>query len=197
MPTFLVGLPPIQCRSATSNMFLFEFLRVSGEGRLISDLSVQRRHAVQQRVACRLANISAPPATRSSSKGTLPPSSSPATILIAENEQHLQTTNDIVKHGNTLATITEEKIAFDSNNEEGYDHETNEKIDMVDEVSELKTFNGIQKSNSAMLHERIVEQMIESSVLNVPLPMGQVNYDYKTVSDLPKCLIANNGGKFD
>ncbi|KAK9882255.1 hypothetical protein WA026_019771 [Henosepilachna vigintioctopunctata] len=56
LPTFLVHLPAIIRSTATSHMFLFKFLRISGEGRLVSDLSVQRRHVTEQRVALRLAN---------------------------------------------------------------------------------------------------------------------------------------------
>lgn len=68
MSTVVVGVPAGRRRPPPAALFLFEFLRVSGEGRLISDLSVQRRHAVQQRVAYRLAHISAQPEARHTSQ---------------------------------------------------------------------------------------------------------------------------------
>ncbi|GJQ74693.1 hypothetical protein Trydic_g21544 [Trypoxylus dichotomus] len=168
-------------------------------------LSSARRHAVQQRVACRLANISAPPATRSSTKQLLPTPSSPSsnvTITIASKDKkqpRSQTTNDIEINEKAIVTITkEEKIVLNNSNEECYNHDAKVKLDTAEDINELKTFNSVQKTNSAALHERIVEQMIESSILNVPLPIPPSDYEYHpNCNNLPKCLMENNGGKFD
>lgn len=178
LSALLVRLPPNQRRSPPTHLFLFEFLRVSGEGRLISDLSVQRRYAVQQRVACRLANVSAPPATRSTSDEPPPPpptgspqSAKPPPITIP--------------------------IVATSN----------------DENADVKVPHPSRDgaSKSAGLHERIVERMMESKVLDVPLPPTKSTISKyhlhqqcacdgigrENNSDFPKCLLENNGGKFD
>lgn len=47
----MVGLSVGECCSTSNPVFLLEFLRISGKSGLISDLSLQRRHAVRQPVA--------------------------------------------------------------------------------------------------------------------------------------------------
>lgn len=50
MRVVVVSLLTSQCRTTTNPLFLFEFLRISGEGWIISDLSLQHRHALRQPV---------------------------------------------------------------------------------------------------------------------------------------------------
>ncbi|XP_017776669.1 PREDICTED: uncharacterized protein LOC108562758 [Nicrophorus vespilloides] len=82
----MVRVPAGKCRPPAAFVFLFEFLRVSGEGRLISDLSIQRRHADQQRVAYRLAHISAQPEARFPADEDVKP--------LDQQESQLQDTDD-------------------------------------------------------------------------------------------------------
>ncbi|KAK9746153.1 hypothetical protein QE152_g6332 [Popillia japonica] len=111
----------------------------------------------------------------------------------------MQTTNDIERVETSVITIAnDEAIIFNNSNEDYYNHDTNAKSKNTLDINELKTFNCSQENNSISLHERIVEQMIESSILNVPMPISPSNYEYsQSISDLPKCLMENNGGKFD
>lgn len=107
-------------------MFLSKFLRVSGEGRLISDLSIQRRHVSddrQQRIALRLAHCAAQPAPLEPLT-TITPSSYPLTTDVDDvitvhhvdsSADHLNNKHHVpISNCHQRATSTDESSCGDS-----------------------------------------------------------------------------------
>ena len=171
---FLVGVHPAPRRAPTHLVLLFEFLRVSSESRLISNLSVQHRHGLQRRrIAARLANISTPIAPQCSST-TCPHHHSKSAVA--------------------QRTLTNDKCSCDG--------KSSADIFRLTSIPELNTFRNakifqrrdVKRDES---NEKINREVTILDALSAPLPIASIEHHVTCEGDRPKCLDFSNGGRFD
>lgn len=174
----LVRLPAGHGRPPTTSLFLFEFLRVSGEGRLVSDLSFERRDAGQQRVACRLAYISAPPDTRGQQAISCRQKQETNHQISTITEQKIPNDMDTLKKKNILKKGTD---TFKKPSEKHHVTFCTDKADV-----ELAT------TTVTLVEDVIVETALNASLRNI------IDDSENTTSGFypPRCLQLDDGGDF-
>ncbi|KAK9759257.1 Lipoma HMGIC fusion partner-like protein [Popillia japonica] len=168
----------------------------------------QRRHAVQQQVIRELANVSAPPATRSRSKEevlSLPSIainlkqttkeevlSLPSIAINLKQTTHMQK----IKRFENTRFVDETRIV--TNNYTNHIVSQAKTLPVKRVYMRSKSWGPIQRSNSSRFCESNRKGMINSLTLDISrLPTMSLNNEFTSAGNIPKCLIENNIEKFN